>query len=141
MSASIVMTAGCASEAAPAVDASAYRAELAAICVASNAERLAIADPLDQAGVANFARSVADVLTRQAEAARALRSPDDLDDDHRAFVQNTADQAAAWTSLAITPSSDTEQFGALQTTILELTLGRDDLATEMDILACRVTPA
>ena len=134
----MVMTAGCASDAAPAVDASAYRAELAAICVASNAERSAIADPLDQAGVASFARSVADVLTRQAEAARALRSLDDLD---RAFVQNTADQAAAWTSLAVTPSSDAEQFGALQTTILELTLGRDDLATEMDILACRVTPA
>ncbi|MDC3332445.1 hypothetical protein OAV42_02990 [Ilumatobacter sp.] len=78
MTASMVMTAGCASDAAPAVDASAYRAELAAICVASNAERSAIADPLDQAGVASFARSVADVLTRQAEAARALRSLDDL---------------------------------------------------------------
>jgi len=135
-----MMTVGCASDEAPVVDGAAYRAELAAICIASNAEQSAIADPLDQAGVASFARSVADVLTRQAEAARALRAPDDLDSDHRAFVQNTADQAAGWTRLAVTPSSDSAQFGALQTAILELTLGRDDLVTAMDVLTCRISP-
>ena len=140
VSTTVSMTMGCASDAAPVVDSAAYRGELAAICIASNAEQSAIADPIDQTGVASFARSVADVFTRQAEAARALRAPDHLDDDHRAFVQNTADQAAGWTSLAVTPSSDSDQFGALQTAILELTLGRDDLVTAMDILACRITP-
>jgi hypothetical protein len=141
MSATVAVAAGCASDAAPASDPADYRAELAAICVASSAERSALADPVDDAGVASFARAVADVLTRQADAARALQSPEDLDDDHRAFVQNTADQAARWTSLATTPSDDADQFGALQTNILELTLGRDDLATAMDVPACRVTPA
>ncbi len=141
VSATATVLAGCASDAAPATDPADYRAELTAICVASSAEREAVADPVDDAGVATFARAVADVLTREADAARALQSPDDLDDDHRAFVQNTADQAAQWTSLATTPTSDSEQFGALQTTILELTLGRDDLATAMDVPACRVTPA
>ena len=140
MSTTVMMTVGCASDEAPVVDSASYRGELAAICIASNAEQSAIADPLDQAGVASFARSVADVLTRQAEAARALRAPDDLDDNHRAFVQNTADQAAEWTRLAATPSSDSAQFGALQTAILELTLGRDDLITAMDVLACRISP-
>ena len=140
MSATAAMAVGCASDAAPATDPADYRAELTAICVASSAERLALTDPLDDAGVASFARAVADVLTREADAARALRSPDDLDDDHRAFVQNTADQAARWTSLATTTTDDADQFGALQTDILEFTLGRDDLATAMDIPACRVTP-
>ena len=141
MSAAVAVASGCASDTAPVSDPADYRGELAAICVASSAERSALVDPVDDAGVASFARAVADVLTRQADAARALRSPDDLDDDHRAFVQNTADQAAQWSSLATTPSDEADQFGALQTNILELTLGRDDLATAMDIPACRVTPA
>lgn len=135
----IAVLAGCASDAAPTADPAEYRAELTAICVASGAERIALADPVDDAGVASFARSVADVLEREAEAARALQAPDDLDDDHRAFVQNTSDQAARWTLLATTPTDDAEAFGALQTDILQLTLGRDDLATAMDVVACRVT--
>jgi hypothetical protein len=36
--------------------------------------------------------------------------------------------------------ADSAQFGALQTAILELTLGRDDLITAMDVLACRISP-
>jgi hypothetical protein len=141
MSATATVASGCASDAAPVSDPADYRAELAAICVASSAERSTLVDPVDEAGVAVFVRAVADGLTRQADAARALQPPDDLDDDHRAFVQNTADQAAQWSSLASTPSSDADAFGALQTNILELTLGRDDLATAMDVPACRVTPA
>ena len=99
----------------------------------------ALAAP-DGAGVAAFASTVADILTRQADAARALRPPSDLDDDHRAFVQNTADQAARWATLATTSPEDAEQFGVIQTAILELTLGRDDLATDMDVPDCRVQP-
>ena len=136
----VALAAGCASDAEPASDPADYRVELATICTASNAARATLTDPVDDAGVAAFARSVADVLTREADAARALRAPDDLDDDHRAFVQNTADQAARWTSLATTPIDDADEFGALQTDILQLTLGRDDLATTMEIPACRITP-
>jgi hypothetical protein len=141
MSATVAVAAGCASDTAPASDPADYRAELTAICVASSAERSALIDPVDEAGVASFARAVADVLTREADAARALQPPDALDDDHRAFVQNTADQAARWISLATTPTDAADQFGALQTDILEFTLGRDDLATAMNVPACRVTPA
>ncbi len=119
------------------VDADDYRAELAALCTASMQERAGLAAP-DGSGVAAFAGTVADILTRQADAARALRPPSDLDDDHRAFVQNTADQAARWTNLAMTSPDDAEQFGVIQTEILELTLGRDDLAAEMDVPDCRV---
>jgi hypothetical protein len=136
----VALTASCTSDAEPAADPAAYRSELASICTASSAERSALPYPVDAAGVADFARAVAGVLTREADAARALRAPDDLDSDHRAFVQNTADQAARWTSLATTPADDTDQFGALQTDILQLTLGRDDLATAMAIPSCRITP-
>lgn len=131
--------AACTSEPTLGVDAGDYRASLAALCTASAQERAALAAP-DGAGVAAFAGTVADILTRQADAARALRPPSDLDADHRAFVQNTADQAARWSSLATTSPDDAEQFGVIQTAILELTLGRDDLAAEMDVPACRVPP-
>lgn len=130
----------CTSDAAPGVNAADYRAALTSLCTASAEERSVLAPP-DDAGVAAFARSVADILTRQADAARALQPPSELDDDHRAFVQNTADQAGQWTSLATTSPDDAEQFGAIQTAILELTLGRDDLATEMDVPECRVQAA
>lgn len=132
-------TVGCSSEAAPSADPTTYRTELAAVCTTSQAERSAVSEPVDTAGVTAFARTIAEVLTREADAARALQVPADLDADHRAFVQNTADQAAGWTALAAVPPDDAEQFSAVQTTILELTLGRDDLATEMGVPACRVT--
>ncbi len=128
----------CSSEAAPAADPAAYRAELTAICAISATERDALVEPADDLGVGDFARSVADLLGREAEAARALRPPDDLDADHRSFVQNTADQAARWTALADAPATDPELFGQIQTDILELTLGRDDLSTAMDVPGCRV---
>jgi hypothetical protein len=131
--------AGCTTDAAPGADPADYRAALASLCTASATERSALDQP-DDAGVATFARAVADILTLQADTARALRPPKDLDDDHRAFVQNTADQASRWTGLATTSPEDVEQFGALQTAILELTLGRDDLATAMDVPECRVQP-
>jgi hypothetical protein len=130
----------CTSDAAPGVNAADYRAALASLCTASAEDRSVLAPP-DDTGVAAFARSVADILTRQADAARALRPPSEIDDDHRAFVQNTADQAGQWTSLATTSPDDAEQFGAIQTAILELTLGRDDLAIEMDVPECRVQVA
>ena len=130
----------CTSDATPGADAGDYRVTLTSLCTASAEERAALAPP-DGASVAPFARSVADILTRQADAARVLRPPADLDDDHRAFVQNTADQAGEWTSLATTSPDDAEQFGAIQTAILELTLGRDDLATEMDVPGCRIQSA
>lgn len=129
--------AACASDAPLVADTGDYREALTALCTTSAEERSALAPP-DDTNVAEFTSSVADILTRQADAARALRPPNDLDADHRAFVQNTADQATQWALLSATSPEDTEQFGVLQTAILELTLGRDDLATEMDVPGCRV---
>ena len=77
------------------------------------------------------------VPAAQAEQARALTAPQELDADHRAFVQNTADQSARWAALAATPADDAVAFGALRTEILQLTLGRDDLAVEMGVAECR----
>ena len=129
--------ASCTSEGAPAADPVAYRSALESLCSSSSTEQAALAPP-GEIGVATFARSVGEILARQADDARALRPPADLDDDHRAFVQNTADQAGEWMNLASTSPDDTEEFGARQTAILELSLGRDDLSEAMQVPQCRV---
>lgn len=132
---------GCTSGAEQTSSGADYRDELAAVCVTTSAARATLlesAEPRDDPG---FALSVAGMLSDEADAARALRAPEDLDADHRAFVQNTADQAALWTKLAATPPEDTSSFGELQTEILQLILGRDDLAGEIGVPECQVGPA
>lgn len=127
--------AGCADDAEPELTEAEYRDRLGSICVTTTATLDALPEPPDAISVAEFATSVADVLSDEAERARALRPPDTLDDDHRAFVRNTDDQAAAWDELATT-STDDPRFGELTVVIGELTLGRDDLSTEMGVAAC-----
>lgn len=122
-------------------DPAAYRDEMNALCASTAADRAALVVPEDtggSAGVRDFAGAVATVLGDEAEAARGVAVPGELDDDHRAFVQNTDDQSRAWTTLAAT-STDDPRFGEIQTEILQLTLGRDDLSTEMGLDQCRVT--
>lgn len=131
--------AGCTSAGAEPVDADAYRAELIAGCTAAQLAREALAEPAEPADVVPFANAVSKILEVQADSARGLRVPDDLDGDHRTFVQNTADQAARWAELAATAPTDTEQFGSVQNQILELALGRDDLAVTMGVPQCSVS--
>lgn len=134
----VLALASCTSEAAePALDAPAYRAALTEVCANAAETQSALVEPTDTAGIAPFATEVARLLDAEAEAARSLRPPDELDADHRAFVQNTADQARGWRELAATDTDDAAAFAELRTEILQLTLGRDDLATEMGVDGCR----
>lgn len=126
-----------------------YRSELAAICVETAAALDALPTPPEQIPVAEFAVDAASILTAQAEQVRRLAVPDELADDHRAFVRNTEDQAAGWRAIADSTaagSGSTDEsavadsdLAALTTRIGELQLGRDDLATEMAVTACRRT--
>jgi hypothetical protein len=127
----------CASEPLVEVDPATYRSELGAVCEQTDQQQAALTDPVDAATTAAFAQQVSTILTTEANAIRALRVPADLDDDHRAFVQNTDDQARQWTVLASTSVDDGAAFGDVQTAILQLSLGRDDLAAAMDVDACR----
>ena len=127
----------CSSEPAVVIDPDAYRDEMNRACVRSRESEQLLAAPADAAEVPAFARDVAALLRSESDAFRAIRPPTDFDADHRAFIQNTDDQASRWESLAATSPADTEAFGALQTEILQLSLGRDDLASEIDVPACR----
>jgi len=124
-------------EAAP--TASDYRSAVQAVCTTTSTARDQLTDPTETDAVAEFAKTVAGLLAAEADAIRNIRPPAELDDDHRAFVQNTADQANRWTTLATTPASDTAGFGALTDEIASLSFGRDDLAGQMQLTACQRT--
>ncbi|NND75155.1 MAG: hypothetical protein HKN44_09130 [Ilumatobacter sp.] len=131
--------AACSSAPASDVDPAAYRAQVDTICRDALADQALLAEPADATGVAEFALAVAAGLEAEAELLRAVEPPADLAADHRALIRNTDDQARRWTALASTTPDDTAAFGVIQTEILELGLGRDDLAQEMDLPGCRRT--
>jgi hypothetical protein len=128
----------CASEPPAPVDPAAYRSEIGAVCEQTDQRQAALTDPVDAATTAAFAHQVAKILAAEANAIRALQVPANLGNDHRAFIQNTDDQARQWTTLASTSTDDATAFGEVQTAILQLTLGRDDLAVAMKVDACQV---
>lgn len=133
----VAAAAACASEPPVSVDPATYRSALGTVCEQTDQLQAALADPIDAATTTTFAQQVATILIAEANAIRALQVPADLDDDHRAFIQNTDDQARQWTTLASTSVDDGAAFGDVQTAILQLTLGRDDLAAAMNVDACR----
>jgi hypothetical protein len=116
-----------------------YRSAVQAVCTTTSQARGQLSEPTEPGAVADFARTVAGLLNDEADIIRNIRPPAELDDDHRAFVQNTADQAQRWTTLATTPPTDTATFGAVTEEIASLSFGRDDLAGEMLLGACQRT--
>jgi hypothetical protein len=94
----------------------------------------------DDEDVAEFATLAADTIQAEAEAARAIEPPDDLAADHRAFIANTDDQADRWQEIGEVAATDAETLERAIQELSELTLGRDELATEMGITACRRAP-
>lgn len=131
-----VLTAGaCASEPAPVTEAD-YLVDLQAICVATTATFDALPQPPEQISVADFATSAASALDNESERARSLEVPDSLDDDHRAFIRNTDEQAETWRAIA-TAGDDNAQLGELTVRVGELIRGRNDLVDEMGAPGCR----
>lgn len=134
----LAMLAGaCGSEGAVELTDAEYRGQVQAVCEMTDRRRAEVTEPTEVAAVPAFADQVARDLAAEADAIRQIRPPDALDDDHRAFVQNTDDQAAAWRTLADTSPSDTDAFGAARDAIAELSFGRDDLAAAMGLDDCR----
>jgi hypothetical protein len=117
-----------------------YLRDLEAICVETTAALDALPDPPAQITVRDFATDAASLLGAEADAARRLRAPGDLDADHRAFIRNTDEQSAAWRDVAASGSDDTDRFVSLTTRIAELVLGRNDLVGEMGAEQCRRGP-
>jgi hypothetical protein len=125
----------CAEEATPAITRAEYVDALALICTETGTRLDALVQPDGAGGVPAFATAVAEVLRSEAELARGLSVPEELDADHRALIRNTDDQAARWEELSAMPSTDAG-FGDLTREIGELTLGRNDLIADMGVDAC-----
>ena len=127
------------------VSPEAYIADLEAICEATTNDLDALPDPPEQISVTEFAVDAASLLSSEAEQARQLAVPDELADEHRAFVRNTDDQATTWRAIADSASGAANEDGdgttsdlvELTTRVGELTLGRDDLVVEMGADGCR----
>ena len=132
---------GCVSDPiADEVTVAGYAARMTEICADTRRVLAQLGTPPTEISTVDFANEVARLLATEADAARAATAPPDLDDDHRAFVQNTDQQVTAWRALAdiaATASDDSAALGEARTRIGELTLGRDDLAAEMGLEACR----
>ncbi|NQY58298.1 MAG: hypothetical protein HRT86_17780 [Ilumatobacteraceae bacterium] len=138
----VAIVSSCGEEATADPTAAEYLADLEQICVATAAELDALPDPPELISVTDFADAAASELRGEADQARTLDPPriDDLDDDHRAFVRNTEEQAATWAQIAtVTADDPNADLGALTTQLGELLLGRDDLVTEMGAPQCRRT--
>lgn len=117
-----------------------FLADLETICIETAAELDALPEPPELISVTDFADEAASILSGEADQARALEPPriDDLDDDLRAFIRNTDDQAATWAELATTTATDPDaDLSSLTTLLGQLALGRDDLAAEMGAPACQ----
>lgn len=116
-----------------------YRAEMTAICEETSERLDALPSPPAEISLTDFATEAASALEAEAERSRVVDPPGEVDDDHRAFVANTDDQASNWRALAAVPTDDDEGLNATTERIAQLTLGRDDLATSMGLDACRRT--
>ena len=135
-----VGVAACTSTDGTEVSESGYLTDLAQICVDTRHKLESLPTPPEQISIADFATEAANSLTAEAEQVRRLEPSDDLADDHRAFIRNTDEQAAAWRELSSLPASDANVLDPIVTTIGELTLGRDDLSLEMGVPACQRNP-
>jgi hypothetical protein len=117
-----------------------YVGALSSICTDTTEQLDSLPEPPEQISIADFAGEASNALAGEAERVRRLEPPDELADDHRAFIRNTDDQAAAWNELGSLPSADAETLEPLVTTIGQLTLGRNDLAVEMGVPECQRSP-
>jgi hypothetical protein len=128
--------AACSSEPADVTEAD-YLAELEAVCLETTSGLDALPDPPEQISVADFASEAARLLGAEAEQVRRLDVPSSIADDHRAFIRNTDEQSAAWQVIA---DGGTDDLVTATTQVGALVLGRNDLADEMGVPACRRGP-
>ncbi len=117
-----------------------YTESMGAIC-AETSERLSqLPSPPEEISRADWAGEVSRALRAEAAAFDGIRVGESRRDDHASFVENTEDQAEQWSALAevlATAGPDDPAIGETATAIAELTLGRDELASEMSLATCQ----
>lgn len=142
--AAAALTAGCAAATDDPITFDGYVAELEAICTATTDRLLALPEAPEQIAVADLATSAAEILDDEAARVDRLAVPDsnelgdqadldaDLDGDHRAFVRNTREQAAAWRTVA----AGGDDLAAATEVIAQLVGGRNELSRSMGVDGC-----
>jgi hypothetical protein len=141
-----LVAAGCADAETPVTRAD-YLSDLQAICASTTAELDALPEPPELISVADFATSAADSLEREAQRVDRLVVPGpddpdgddpatDPDGDHRAFVRNTLDQAAAWRAIAQADRAGSDDISDSTELIAQLVGGRNELAEQMNAPEC-----
>ncbi|HSL74924.1 MAG TPA: hypothetical protein VK853_10665 [Ilumatobacteraceae bacterium] len=140
----VALMAGCATDIDDPVTFEEYVAELEAICGATTERLLALPSAPEQIAVADLATSAAEILDDEASRVDRLVVPDadglddpagngaDLAGDHRAFVRNTREQAAAWRTVA----AGGDDLAADTEVIAQLVGGRNELARSMGVEGC-----
>lgn len=119
-----------------------YPQRMSDICVTTNAELDALPAPPTEISRVDWTAEVARLLSEEAAAFDQIQVGDDLRTDHASLVENTEDQAAQWTVLngiLARPEAEgaSESIATATNEIAELTLGRNDLATEMGLAGCQ----
>lgn len=124
----------------PELNGALYAESMNAIC-ATTTERLArLPTPPAEISRADWAGEVSRALSAEATAFDEIRVGESRRDDHASFIENTEDQVAAWQALGdalAAEGADDDAVGDLATEIAELTLGRNDLANEMELTGCQ----
>jgi hypothetical protein len=117
-----------------------YTQAMSDICTATTERLDALPTPPDEISRADWAGEVSRALRDEAAAFDEINVGDDLRTDHASFIENTAEQSAAWLALGEALGADEvdgDTIGELTTELTELTLGRNDLADEMTLAGCR----
>jgi hypothetical protein len=140
----VVLAAGCATETDDPVTFDEYVAELETICGTTTERLTALPSAPEQIAVADLATSAAEILDDEASRVDRLAVPGDdglgdrtdpgadLEGDHRAFVRNTREQAAAWRTVA----AGGDDLAADTELIAQLVGGRNELARSMGVEGC-----
>ncbi len=119
------------------LDARFYPAAVGDICDETDDALAALPAPGAEIGEADWAGEVARLIDAEADALADVGASS-VRDDHRAFVENTRQQAAAWSQLgAAIAAGDVDGVDTNRTEILELSRGRIELADELGISGCR----
>lgn len=113
-----------------------YMSEMTTICVSTDDRLAALPAPPEQISPTDWAAEVARAFRAESTAASNLTVDGDIRELHRSFTTTTADLADTYDDLSATLTTDPDGIGEINVEITELSLGRDDVATELGLDAC-----
>ena len=134
----LVTSAGCTSDGGSVVvDGEAYVSAMEEICTGTGERLDALPEPPEQIRPTDWATEVAGILRSEATDADGLVVTGELRAAHRDYVSTVGDLADAYDTLATALTDDAESIGPVRDEITSLSLGRDDVADQLGLAACR----